>query len=28
MVIARNSEGSIKEVKTPKIAIFACPLDT
>jgi len=28
MVIPRNSEGTIKRVDNPKIAVFGCPLDT
>lgn len=28
LMIARNTEGSIKHAKKPKIALFSCPLDT
>jgi len=28
MVVGRKAEGSINKVTKPKVAVFACPLDT
>lgn len=28
LVVNRNTEGSIKHAKNPKVAVYGCPLDT